>query len=110
MQRRDHIVSTIFTLLLFNFIYRLFLKLFLHQDNMAFRPYQLVQTKSFLNNHPGEVLKHQPDVGFPVNDDQSVSVELSLGLGVSGSTSSITKQSSLPMMKRYIFIESFKLY
>ncbi|PWA37504.1 hypothetical protein CTI12_AA589940 [Artemisia annua] len=67
---------------------------------MAFRQYQLVQTKSFLNNHPEEVPKHQPDVGFPVNDDQSVSVELSLGLGVSGSTSSITKQSSLPIMKR----------
>ncbi|GJZ56580.1 DNA-directed DNA polymerase [Tanacetum coccineum] len=44
--------------------------------------------------------KHQPDVCFPVNDDQSVSVQLSLGFSVSGSTSSITQQPSLPMMKR----------
>nr|GEZ55455.1 hypothetical protein [Tanacetum cinerariifolium] len=65
---------------------------------MAFRPYQLVQTKSIIL-HPGEVLKQQPDVCFPVNNDQSVSVELSLGFSVLGSTSSITEQSSLPMMK-----------
>ncbi|GKB07979.1 hypothetical protein Tco_0836263 [Tanacetum coccineum] len=65
---------------------------------MAFRPYQLVQTKSIIL-HPGEVTKHQPDVCFPVNNDQSVSVELSLGFSVLGSTSSVTEQSSLPMMK-----------
>ncbi|GJX97786.1 hypothetical protein Tco_0353584 [Tanacetum coccineum] len=65
---------------------------------MAFRPYQLVQTKSIIL-HPGEVPKHQPDVCFPVNNDQSVSVELSLGFSVLGSTSSVTEQSSLPMMK-----------
>ncbi|PWA88422.1 hypothetical protein CTI12_AA121810 [Artemisia annua] len=50
--------------------------------------------------HPGEVPKHQPDVGFPVNDGQSVSVQLSLGLSVSGSTSLITEKSPSPMMKR----------
>nr|GEW09743.1 hypothetical protein [Tanacetum cinerariifolium] len=65
---------------------------------MAFRPYQLVQTKSIIL-HPGEVPKQQPDVCFPVNNDQSISIELSLGFSVLGSTSSITEQSSLPMMK-----------
>ncbi|GKE36548.1 hypothetical protein Tco_1459953, partial [Tanacetum coccineum] len=66
---------------------------------MAFRPYELVQTKSIIL-HPGEVPNHQPDVCFPVDSDQSVSVQLSLGFSVSGGTSSITHQSSLPMMKR----------
>nr|GEY97326.1 F-box domain, leucine-rich repeat domain, L domain-like protein [Tanacetum cinerariifolium] len=47
----------------------------------------------------GEVPNHQPDVCFPVDRDQSVSVQLSLGFSVSGGTSSITHQSSLPMMK-----------
>nr|GFA96126.1 hypothetical protein [Tanacetum cinerariifolium] len=66
---------------------------------MAFRPYELVQTKSIIL-HPGEVPNHQPVVWFPLDSDQSVSIQLWLGFSVSGGTSSITHQSSLPMMKR----------